>query len=56
MNYQEATKQQLIAIAMDESNRLRDRYAAAKELQDRRKSDEIHRHRSIDQNGICCTG
>ena len=40
MDFSKATKQQLFQIATDEAARMRDRYAAAKELQDRRKSDE----------------
>lgn len=55
MNLSKATKEQLYAIAMDETNRMRDRYAAAKELQDRRKKDALCRNRSIDKNGVRCT-
>lgn len=34
------TDQQLYEIAMNESNRMKDRYAAARELQERRKKDD----------------
>lgn len=37
MNLYQATNHQLYQIAMDNNNRLKDRYAAAKELQERRK-------------------
>lgn len=37
MNLFQATNNQLYQIAMDNNNRLKDRYAAAKELQERRK-------------------
>lgn len=37
MNLYRATNNQLYQIAMDNNNRLKDRYAAAKELQERRK-------------------
>lgn len=40
MNLSEATNQQLYAIAFDDNNRLKDRYAAARELQERRKANE----------------
>ncbi|WP_163102274.1 hypothetical protein [Peribacillus alkalitolerans] len=36
MNLTKATKQQLYHIAKDETARMRDRYAAARELQKRR--------------------
>lgn len=55
MNLSKATKEQLYAIAMDETNRMRDRYAAAKELQDRRKENAFRRNRPIDKNGARCT-
>lgn len=34
-----ATKQQLYEIATNDSNRMKDRYAAAKELQEKRKQE-----------------
>ncbi len=37
MNLYQATNHQLYQIAMDDKNRLKDRYVAAKELQERRK-------------------
>lgn len=37
MNLSKMTDQQLYKIAMNESNRMKDRYEAAKELQERRK-------------------
>lgn len=40
MNLSKATKQQLYAIATDDKAKMSDRYAAAKELQTRRKKDE----------------
>ena len=39
MNLYQATNQQLYQIAMDSNNRLKVRYAAAKELQERRKQN-----------------
>jgi hypothetical protein len=47
MDLSKATKEQLYEIATNEGNRLIDRYAAAYELQERRKKDEIRRNRSI---------
>ncbi len=44
MDFSNMTEQQLYEIAMNESNRMKDRYAAAKELQERRKKDEIRRN------------
>jgi hypothetical protein len=37
IDFAKATKKQLYQIAMDENNRLRDRYLAAKELWRRKK-------------------
>jgi hypothetical protein len=37
VNFSQATKQQLYEIAMNENNRMAERYAAAHELQRRRK-------------------
>lgn len=37
MNFSKATNKQLYQIAYDPCNRVKDRYAAAKELQQRRK-------------------
>jgi hypothetical protein len=44
MSFSKATNQQLYKIAMDESNRLINRYAAAKELQVRRKENALCRN------------
>lgn len=38
MDFLKATNQQLYNIAFDETERMKDRYAAAKELQERRKN------------------
>lgn len=49
MNYSNATKRQLYQIALDNEVRMSDRYAAVRELQDRRGKKEIFdddRHRS----------
>lgn len=43
MNLNKLTNQQLYKIAMDETARMKDRYAAAKELQERKKKNEICR-------------
>jgi len=40
MDLSKATKQQLYSIAIDEKARMSDRYAAAKELQMRRKKSD----------------
>jgi hypothetical protein len=45
--------QKLFEIAMDSNARLKDRYGAAKELQRRKKEDEIHRNRSKYKDGFC---
>lgn len=47
MDYKKASNQQLYEIARNESNRMRDRYMATKELQERRKKNEICRNRPI---------
>lgn len=47
MNLTQATIQQLYQIAIDKNIRLRDRYAAARLLQERRKKNAICRDRSI---------
>lgn len=39
MNLSQATNQQLYDIAKDEKARMKDRYAAAKELQERKKKN-----------------
>jgi hypothetical protein len=39
MNLSQATNQQLYEIAKDEKARMKDRYAAAKELQERKKNN-----------------
>ncbi|MEF7566399.1 hypothetical protein V4V35_25760 [Bacillus infantis] len=39
MNLSQATNQQLYEIAKDEKARMKDRYAAAKELQERKKKN-----------------
>lgn len=44
MDLSKMTDQQLYEIAMNEKNRMKDRYAAARELQERRKKDEIRRN------------
>lgn len=44
MNLSQATNQQLYQIATDESARLIDRYAAARELQERKKKNAICRN------------
>ncbi|WP_286676655.1 hypothetical protein [Cytobacillus solani] len=44
MDLSQATNQQLYEIAKDETVRMRDRYAAAKELQERKKKNEIRRN------------
>jgi uncharacterized caspase-like protein len=46
MNLSKSTNQQLYQIAFDKNARLKDRYAAARELQERRKAHEIRRNRS----------
>jgi hypothetical protein len=43
MKLKKFTNQQLYKIAMDEKERMKDRYAAAKELQERKKKNEIRR-------------
>lgn len=43
MDLSQATNQQLYEIAKDETARMRDRYAAAKELQERKRKNEIRR-------------
>lgn len=44
MDFSKATKRELFQIAMDEKARMKDRYAAARELQRRRKGDGESRH------------
>ena len=44
MNFKNATNQQLYEIARDDSNRMKDRYLAAKELQERRKQVALCRN------------
>lgn len=53
MNLSKATNQQLYVIATDEINRMSDRYKAAKELQNRRKNDEICRNRPKHKDRVC---
>jgi hypothetical protein len=47
MDLSKATKQQLYEIATNDNNRMSDRYAAAREMQRRRKEDALCRNRSI---------
>jgi hypothetical protein len=47
MNFSQATNQQLYEIAINEKNRMAERYAAAHELQNRRKQSEICWNRPI---------
>lgn len=44
MDFTKASNKQLYEIANNESNRLIDRYAAARELQERRKKDAFCRN------------
>lgn len=44
MDFSKATNKELFKIAFDENRRLKDRYAAAREIQRRMKKDEIHRY------------
>ena len=39
MNFQSASKQQLLTIAFDETNSLEDRYSAVKELENRKHEE-----------------
>lgn len=46
MDFSKASKQQLYEIATDENARLKERYAAALELNERRKKDaQVYRNR-----------
>jgi hypothetical protein len=44
MNLSKATNQQLYELAKDEKARMKDRYAAAKELQERKKKNALCRN------------
>lgn len=54
MDYSKASKKQLYVIATDDKDQLNDRYAAAFELQERRKRNaKIYRNRPQYKNRIC---
>ena len=46
-NLANLSKEELYQIACDKGYRMRDRYMAAKELQERRRKDEVCRNRSV---------
>lgn len=55
MSFTKLSNQQLFNIAMDADSRLIERYAAARELQKRRKENEICRNRSKHDDRVCGT-
>lgn len=53
MNLLQATNKQLYQLANDECLRMKDRYAATRELQERKKKNALCRNRSSRQNRLC---
>lgn len=50
-DFSKATKLELYAIAMDPAERMKDRYAAARELQERNKKGAVEYFKTVDVQG-----